>query len=108
MRSAGLCSGANPPITSATRFSRWDPPYQDAAAIGPFGIPGSPSMLLNKSHRGTRQESKRSLFCKKAPQKTFAPEPVVLKELRPQDKSFLVTFFQKSNGFPFAYFLALP
>jgi len=42
------------------------------------------------------EESKRSLFCKKAPQKTFAPEPVLLKPpVPPGQKSFLLLFFKK-------------
>jgi hypothetical protein len=47
---------------------------------------------------GIEEASKRFFFEKKN-QKTFAPEPQAVSPLGPISKSFLVTFFQKSNFF---------
>jgi hypothetical protein len=47
---------------------------------------------------GNEMSSKRSLFCKKAPQKTFAPEPVRVPTPGTPGQKFFGSFLQKRTA----------
>jgi hypothetical protein len=58
-------------------------------------------MVYARETGGLRKKSKRSLFCKKAPQKTFALGCRAFETPREAEQSFFAPFFSKKGVLTF-------